>query len=154
MGGKRKKEEKRKALLAHKRRMAKHGRKKIAITSSTIAEALKVPAKKPRNSKINKSLTHRDEIVIVCASVADIACSRAVKQPKYPRSVRLKRSKKLKRIPDSREISPAAALEVRTVQNKPKETSGNHPFAHDGQPRFEGGFRIIQGGLVEQGKRR
>lgn len=96
MAGKEKKETSRKAFLEHKHRPAKHGIKKIKFTSSTIWETLSIPAKKQREPKIIKPLTHRIEVLAVSASVADVAKNRAAKQPKLPRSVKLKRSRTFK----------------------------------------------------------
>jgi hypothetical protein len=145
---------KRKAPLEHKHRPAKHGIKKIKFTSSTIWEALSIPAKKPREPKVIKPLTHRMEVLAVSASVADVAKNRASKQPKLPRSVELKRSGTFQETSAVCEISPTVVLEPQIAKKKRKKGVGHRSPPYDGQPRFEGGFRIVQAGSFERGKRR
>lgn len=115
---------------------------------------MNIPAQKPRAAKITKPLTHRIEVVAVSASVAENAKRGVVKRAKFPRSMQLKKSKQAKRLPDIREISPSISLQAQTSQKMPKEHAVHRPSPSDEQPRFEGGFRILQAGLVEQRKRR
>lgn len=154
VAGKEKKETNRKALLQHKHRPATHSIKKIKFTSSTIWGNVKIPAKKPREPKIIKPLTHRTEVLAVSASVADVAKNRAAKQPKLPRSVKLKRSRTSKQTSAVCEISSPVVLEPPSAKKKQKKGAGPRIPPYDGQTRFEGGFRIVQGGSFERGKRR
>jgi hypothetical protein len=154
VAGKEKKETSRKTLLKHKHRPAKHGIKKIKFTSSTIWERLSIPAKKPREPKNIKPLTHRIEVLAVSASVADVAKNRSAKQSKLPRSVKLKRSRTFKQISAVCESPPTVVLQPPSANKKRKKGAGHRNPPYDGQPRFESGFRIVQAGLFERGKRR
>lgn len=153
MSSKQLKAAKRKALIEHKRRMAKHARREIKINSSTIEEALNIPARKLREAKATHPLSHRFNVVAVSASVADTAKKSTTTQPKLPRSVKLKKSLKFTKSPNVREISPPVAADPQ-IANKTSKKSVRHRIPpYDGQPRFEGGFRIVQAGSFERGKR-